>query len=137
MAIVVDASVAVGWVVLTQATLLTRAALAYVGGNEGWVPSNFAIEVARALRNQERRGLLTPDKVSAGIALLQAQAIKQDQTNAVTRIDTVVGLARQYMLRVADASYLELAIRLTLPLATKDAALARATGLAGIELFNP
>ena len=136
MAVVVDASVAVGWVVLSQATSLTRAALAYVGSNEGWVPSNFSIEVARALRNQERRNLITPQQVDAAIVLLKNQTLRLDQANAVQQIDAVVALARQYTLRVADAAYLELSMRMKIPLATKDRALARAAEKAGTTVFN-
>ena len=42
-------------------------------------------------------------------------------------------LARQYDLSVYDASYLELAIRLAVPLATQDGALAAAATKAGLK----
>ena len=137
MAIVVDASVVVGWIVLSQATALTRAALAYVGSHAGWVPPNFAIEVARALRNQERRGLITADKVDVAVALLERQSLSQDQAAAIDNIGNIVSLARQYTLRVADAAYLELSMRMKLPLATKDISLAHAAQRANVEVFNP
>jgi predicted nucleic acid-binding protein len=45
-------------------------------------------------------------------------------------------LAQQQHLNIYDASYLELAIRLRLPLATEDVALARAATASGGTLFT-
>jgi predicted nucleic acid-binding protein len=51
-------------------------------------------------------------------------------------IKTVVDLARRQSLRIADAAFLELAMRMNLPLATQDIALARAATRTGISLFS-
>jgi predicted nucleic acid-binding protein len=40
-------------------------------------------------------------------------------------------------LRVADAGYLELALRMDLPLATRDRVLARAAERSGVSIFGP
>jgi predicted nucleic acid-binding protein len=48
----------------------------------------------------------------------------------------IIALARGHALRVADAAYLELAIRTALPLATRDRSLARAAETAGVALFK-
>lgn len=136
MAVVIDASVAIGWVVISQASPLTRAALAFIEDESGWVPPHFAIEVSRALRNRERRGLISPETVDAAVLLLQRQSLIQDQMDAVDCIDTVVSLARRYTLRVAHAAYLELAMRMKIPLATQDNALAAAATKAGTALFG-
>jgi predicted nucleic acid-binding protein len=116
MAIVVDASVAVGWIARTQATPLTSAALSLVAREFGCVPSYFGIEVARALRHHERRNLLTADLVD--------------------RVSDIIALARRHGLRIADAAYLELAVRTALPLATRDVSLARAAEATGVVLFK-
>lgn len=137
MAVVVDASIALGWLLLSQASSLTRAALAFVERESGWVPAHFAIEVVRTLRSHERRGLIAAENVDVAIILLRSQALKQDQVSAVEQMSTIVALARTHRLRVADASYLELSVRLKLPLATKDTALARAAECAGVALFRP
>jgi predicted nucleic acid-binding protein len=44
--------------------------------------------------------------------------------------------ARRYGLNTYDATYLELALRLGVPLATRDATLARAAKEAGVPLFS-
>jgi predicted nucleic acid-binding protein len=136
MAVIIDASVAIGWLVRTQATPLTRAALVVVARETGWIPAHFAIEVARTLRNHERRRLLTPAFVDEALGLLRTQRLRHDPADPVQLVEMIVALARRHALRVADAAYLELALRLGLPLATRDAALGRAASAAGIALFT-
>jgi predicted nucleic acid-binding protein len=46
-------------------------------------------------------------------------------------------LALKHQLTAYDASYLELALRLKLPIATKDAAMKRAMTSCGIETVRP
>jgi predicted nucleic acid-binding protein len=50
--------------------------------------------------------------------------------------DRIVALARRHILRIADAAYLELALRAALPLATRDVALVQAAQTAGAALFK-
>jgi predicted nucleic acid-binding protein len=136
MALVVDASIAVGWIARTQATRLTSAALSLVARELGCVPSHFGIEVARALRNHERRKLLTADLVDMGLAQLRALPLRQDNSKTLDRVPDIIALARLHGLRIADAAYLELAVRTGLPLATRDVALARAAEATGVMLFK-
>jgi predicted nucleic acid-binding protein len=136
MAFVVDASVAAGWVLPSQADPLTAAAANALTRDIGWVPSHFGIEVARTLRRHERRGVIAPNIVDRALAGLRDLPLKQDSIRALDLAPRIVGLARGLTLRVADAAYLELALRLDLPLATRDEALARATVKAGARLFT-
>jgi predicted nucleic acid-binding protein len=136
MAVVIDASVALGWIARTQATALTDAALTAVTREIGCVPGHFAIEVARALRSQERRNLLPADLVDTALAQLQALPLREDSAKSLDTVTDVVALARRHALRVADAAYLELALRAALPLATRDTSLAHAAETAGVVLFK-
>ena len=136
MALVVDASVAMGWLVRTQATSLTRAALDAVEDDSGWVPGNFGIEIAQSLRRHERRNLLSAAMVDQALVLLQQQWLHVDDANPVEQLPSIVVLARRYLLRVADAAYLDLALRLNLPLATRDETLAAAAVRADAVLFT-
>jgi len=136
MALVVDASVALGWIARTQATALTDAALSVVTHAFGCVPAYFGIEVARALRTHERRNLLTAEMVDIGLAQLRALPLREDSSKTFDRAPEIVALARRHGLRVADAAYLELALRTALPLATRDAPLAHAANAAGATLFT-
>ena len=136
MAIVVDASVAMGWFVPSQATRLAESALTAVTEDMGWVPTHFGIEMARGLRTRERRSLLTSERVDAALRTMRALPLRQDGVAALDLIETIVALARRQSVRTADAGYLELALRMNLPLATQDAALARAAMRTGATLFT-
>jgi predicted nucleic acid-binding protein len=137
MDFVVDASVAMGWLLQSQADSLTIAAETALARNVfGWVPSHFGIEIARSLRRLERRKHIAPEVVDNAFAYLRELSLKQDDAGALVSLVPLVALARRHTLRVADAAYLELALRLGLPLATRDASLARAAKAAGVPLFS-
>jgi predicted nucleic acid-binding protein len=136
MAIVIDASIAIGWFTPTQAESITRAVLESLQNQPGMVPRHFALEVARSLRSLERRNLISPDFVDASLANLTALPLREDAVDTFHILPTMIAIARRHALRVADAGYLELAIRYAAPLATRDVALARAAVAAGAKLFT-
>ncbi len=136
MVLVLDASVAIGWVAETQATPLSELALVAVNRESGLVPAHFGIEIARALRNRERRNLMTADAVDSSLSQIRALQLRHDSANPLDVVERAVVLARRHRLRVADAAYLELALRTGLPLATQDSALSRASIAAGVKLFG-
>jgi predicted nucleic acid-binding protein len=125
-----------GWLLPTQASPLADRALTVTTEHGGWVPAHFAIEIARVLRTRERRNLLTQQNSDFALRSLRALLLRQDPEPALDVIKTVVDLARRQSLRIADAAFLELAMRMNLPLATQDIALARAATRTGISLFS-
>ena len=136
MAFVVDASIALGWLLQSQGTSQTAAAERALAREEAWVPSHFGVEVTRALRRHERRSLISAEFVDQALAHLRRLPLKQEMIEVLDRMPPVIALARRYELRIADAAYLDLAQRLSLPLATRDASLARAAEHAGVALFT-
>lgn len=80
----------------------------------------------------QKRRLLRPGQVDALVAKAARLAIVVDM-EPVT-LPSLLGLVRNSMLSSYDASYLELATRRGLPLATRDASLARAARTAGVLL---
>src|SRR5438067_1179390 len=80
--------------------------------------------------------LIAPDIVDEALARLRHLPLKQDRDETINLIPSIVALARHHNLRVADAAYLELALRLGVPLAARDASLARAARQAGVPLFT-
>ena len=125
-----------GWLTPSQTTPASNAALVAVRRQPGIVPRHFAFELARALRGLERRNLITPALVDASLVDLRS-LLQQDRLDTFDILPAIVALARRYTLRVADAAYLELAIRSAAPLATRDAKLAKAATEAGAALFMP
>jgi predicted nucleic acid-binding protein len=136
MDFVLDASVALAWSLRSQATPLTSAAREALADGIAWVPHHFASEVARTLRRHERRKLVAPEFADEALVRLCGLPLQQDGAAALESMSNVIALARRHTLRVADAAYLELALRLGLPLATRDAALALAAQAAGVALFR-
>ena len=57
------------------------------------------------------------------------------QTDTEANVDAAFDLARIYNLTMYDAMYLELALRIRLPLATLDRGLSRAASVAGVEVL--
>jgi predicted nucleic acid-binding protein len=96
------------------------------------VPSIWPLEVANALLMGVRRGRIAAEERDH---LLQAFEQLDLEHDAETRLHAWGGinrLAGQHWLTVYDACYLELALRRRLPLATLDAALARAAQAEGL-----
>ena len=136
-AFVVDASVALAWVLPSQASpeaeeLLQRTE----AGAELVVPSLWFLEVANGLLVAERRKIImAPDR---GLALrrLSALALTIDSDNARSAFGRTSELAVQFGLSVYDAAYLEIAVRRALPLGTRDRALRSAAERSGVPRFD-
>lgn len=93
-------------------------------------------DVANALLVGERRHRIMPADTAWFLTILGAFPINvDDETVAHAWADTM-HLARAHNLSSYDASYLELAIRLGLPLASLDAKLKTAAEAVGVPLFE-
>lgn len=106
-------------------------------GAEAVVPALWLYEVVSVLAKSQRNGLITADEVSAFLDDLRSFSITIDQHSIDPIFTQVRSLAVQYALSGYDASYLELAIRWGLPLATLDRELQKAAQSAGIPLVQP
>lgn len=137
-AFVVDASVAVAWVRPTQSNAYTDSALkTFASGGKVFAPSLWSVEVANALLVLFRRGKLTDDERVAALQKISKLPVNLDHEGAGQTFTTVSDLARKYGLTAYDATYLELALRLRLPLACKDGPLRNAAAHAGGTLWQP
>ena len=115
---VLDGSVTMVWGFEDEADEYAEAILERMPDLQAHVPSLWPLEVANALLVGERRRRITSAETARFLAILGAFPITvDDQTIAHTWTDTM-HLARAHNLSSYDAAYLELAIRLGLPLAT-------------------
>jgi predicted nucleic acid-binding protein len=118
---VVDCSIAVGWVHPSQADGLTRRLLDEAkAGAAVWVPSLWHLEVANALLVAVRRKLMTDAHRQTGLALLNGLRLVVDDETSQRAFFAVSELAVKYSLSVYDATYLELALRKSMPLGSRD-----------------
>lgn len=135
MAQIIDASVAIAWCARRQATPLTEAALSAVSERGGHVPSIFWFEVLYGFAGLISRGILDPADAETFQSSIGQLQLTVDPAKTATEMIVLHRLARQFDLSIYDAAYLELALRLGLPLATRDASLVRAATAAGATLF--
>jgi predicted nucleic acid-binding protein len=119
--LVVDASVAVTWVHPAQATPETDALLDRVGqGARVVVPALWPVEVANALLALESRKKLTAKERSHALDALRSLRCTVGHLTSALAFTDLSKLASDLPLSVYDAAYLELALRLKVPLACKD-----------------
>jgi predicted nucleic acid-binding protein len=134
-AFVLDASIALGW--MLDRPVPARASQArkfIIAGAIPVVPGLWRHEVSNAVVMSERRGRLTADQVKMVTADLEEFSDAVEVDPLVVRASVLIETARQTSLTVYDATYLELASRRKLPLATLDDKLREATRRAGLEL---
>lgn len=134
---VLDCSVALAWCFPDEYALYPQSVLDSLTVNAGAVPSLWRLEVANALLVGERRGRCTAADVVAWLGFLAALPIRIDSETEDRAWCDTLGFARAYSLSVYDASYLELASRRGLPLASLDRQLNAAAKAAGIVLYAP
>jgi len=85
----------------------------------------------------ERRKRLSEAATVRFLALLRALPITVDPASPERAFTEIVTLARTHGLSSYDASYLELAIRRGVPIATLDTKLSKAAGECGVPIFVP
>lgn len=101
------------------------------------VPAIWRLEVVNALVVAERRNKIAREKSAKFIRDLQQFNIIVDVDGLDQVFSTVLGQARRYQRTAYDASYLELAKRRGLSLATRDEPLRKAAEEFGVEVFQP
>jgi predicted nucleic acid-binding protein len=123
-AFVADASVAIAWIHPGQANAETDSMLDSVAaGDVLVVPALWPLEVANAVTILVRRRRLTAVDAHRALSLLGGLPITIDHEAASIAFTTLAELASEYGLTVYDATYIELAKRRRLPLASKDASM--------------
>lgn len=105
-------------------------------GTEVHVPATWGLEIANVIARSEAKGTVTAAQSEGFLEMLGAAPIQIDAATAAHALYETLQLARRYRLSSYDASYLELALRAGLPLATLDAALRKAATKAGVKLLK-
>lgn len=134
---VADASVAIAWVHPAQATAETDAMLdRLAAGDSIVVPALWPLEVANALTVLRRRGKLTPEEARTAFDIMRELPVVVDHQAAAIAFTHLVDLASEHELTVYDATYIELAKRKQLPLASNDARMRNAATRSGLDLWQ-
>ena len=134
MSFVVDCSVTMAWCFEDERTPETDALLARVVETGAFAPAIWPLEVCNVLLGAARRKRIPAEAISQVAQRIAALPIAIDTEGVELSWSRTLQLAERYGLSSYDASYLELAQRKALPLATLDTALRNATGTAGMTL---
>ena len=100
------------------------------------VPVTWGLEVANVLARAESKGQVTAAQSGSFIKMLNEMEIDLDSATFEHAMSDTLQLARAYKLSAYDASYLELALRLDVPLATLDESLRKAAKKAGVKILT-
>ena len=103
---------------------------------EAIVPATWGLEVANVIAKAEAKALVTEARSEAFLEMLEGVSIEVDVATFARALGTTLQLARRYKLSAYDASYLELALRRGIPLATLDEDLRKAANKAGVKRFE-
>ena len=134
-ALVLDASVTLSWCFEDEAHTYGDAVLEYLESGEALVPGIWPLEVGNALLVAERKGRLSKADSARFVTLLGQLPITVEQESPERMLGEIIALAREHSLSTYDASYLDLAMRNGLPLATQDSRLLHAAKQCGAEIY--
>ena len=136
MTFVVDSSVTLTWCFEEERTAATEYLLDMVTDSGAIAPALWPLEVLNALLVAEKRKRVDFTRRHELISALRSLPITLDTKTSSQAWMTTNQLAEQYRLTIYDSAYLELARRLTLPLATLDADLREAARALGVSLLG-
>ena len=140
MNFVLDASVTMCWILLDGKTAERAYAMEVLNlmkqpETSAVVPVTWGLEVANVIGKAEMKGLVREAQSEAFLELLVGIDIRADAATFSRSLSDTLQIARRYRLSSYDASYLELAMRAGLPLATLDRDLRTAASKAGVPRF--
>jgi predicted nucleic acid-binding protein len=136
MSLVLDASAALAWLLPEELTDAIAATFDLIADDCAWVPSLWRIEVANSLSVNLRRGRITSVRRRESLDDLRLLPIYCDQETKDHLWDRTLELADRHRLTVYDATYLEVALRRALPLATLEDELREAALREGMAVMG-
>jgi predicted nucleic acid-binding protein len=133
---VIDASSVLSWCFEDEGGPEVDALIDKVAAEGATVPGVWSLEIANGLVMGERRDRIKPAESTAFVAMIEDLPIVADRSTGARALHETMSLAREHGLTAYDAAYLELAMRLGLPLATGDRNLKSAAARAGVVLLG-
>ncbi len=132
---VLDTSITMAWCFADESTSATDQLLDSMVSTIAYVPSLWVLEVGNVLVGAERKGRISYSDITEFFTLLENINIRVDTENSIQNGQKIAALAKSYNLTTYDAAYLELSMRLGIPLATKDITLSKAATTVGVTVL--
>ena len=136
MSFVLDSSVALSWCFRDEQSDESLEILTLARAQAVFVPSLWHLEMANVLGMAFRRQRLHENDLAWALRLFTTLDMHTDTASPTINTSVLLPLMQAYSLTAYDAVYLELALRLDLPLATLDRELAAASENAGVTLLG-
>ncbi len=133
---VVDCSVSLAWYLSDETGEYAKHVLRALKDASAHVPALWPLEMANGLLVAERRKRIAEADTMRVLDTIRVLPILVDDETHAHALGATMALAREYALSAYDAAYLELAMRLDVPLATADQALAGAARASGVPRFE-
>jgi predicted nucleic acid-binding protein len=136
LSLVLDSSATLAWIYSDETSPPIQHVLELVTTGGAWVPSIWRLEVANVLESGVRRHRIDTAFRDATLADLALLPIHLDLETDRYAWGATLALAIRYRLTLYDASYLELAQRRGIPLATLDTDLRTAASAENVPLLG-
>lgn len=133
---VIDNSVVMAWCFEDESSQYSDDVLGCLELSTAFVPAIWPLEVTNVLLVAERKGRISEAGVTRFITLLDQLPIVVEQESPSRMFKEIFALGREYNLSSYDASYLDLAMRKGLSIATLDKKLIAAAKQCQIPLLN-
>ena len=133
---VIDNSIIMSWCFRDESNKYADTVLDNLEEYTAFVPSIWPLEVGNVLIVAERKRRLTQADSSRFLALLDDLPIIVQQETPNRMFKEIIALARQHCVSTYDASYLDLAMRNGVALATLDSGLKKAAKQCKVPLFK-
>ncbi len=134
MPFVLDNSVVCGWFIENQATPYTEAIAERLQQDRAVAPAIWELEFTTVLRTACLRQRMTAQLAQTVLTQILSLPLDVDRHPVPAR--ETLALALRFGLSSYDAAYLELALRLQLPIATQDETLRSAALAAGVGVVS-
>lgn len=134
---VLDNSVVMAWCFEDEGNPYVDAVLNSMETVEAMVPAIWPLELGNALLVAERKKRLSEASVVRFLSLVGTLPILVEQEAPERMLKEILSLARDRGLSTYDASYLDLAMRLGLPIATRDDSLKKVAQKVRVPFFQP
>lgn len=132
---VIDCSITMPWLFVDEQTEFTESILDRLLKEEAVVPSIWIFEVTNVLLVGERRNRITPAQSARFIETLKSFPIKIEEETSWDHSESLLITARTHSLSAYDTAYLNLAMRLGIPLATLDRKLKDVAKKLGVQIL--
>lgn len=135
-AFVLDVSACMPWCCEDETTPASEEMLEWaIQGSALRVPALWTCEILNAVGVVMRRRRISSDRGQAFLEQLATLNFKIDRPPQIADFPRLHSLAAAHQITAYDAAYLDLAKRLSLPLATRDANLRRAALNEGLQVL--